>query len=811
LITDHSQQLTTRRWEQAGARAHERVNHLTREDKLAIALHDFAAVSATDIVPFDYCDGPNGVRGHQGATAFPSALAVAASFDRDLAGRYGAALGREVLTAGKNAILAPAMDIARVPRGGRAGENLGEDPILAGEIGGAIGAGIQSEGVLAVAKHYVANNFEWLRTGEGSATRRSDAIDVRISSRTLHEIYLEPFRRALVRYGVAGLLGSYNRLNGRYVCQHPELLDLPRTQWGWAGFTVPDFLFAVRDPRAALEAGLDLPALGSDSELRPEDLLENEVRLDSIALHVLTAVEYVGVKPMQNPSPQPPPESAAVARTVAIDGMVLLKNDGPLLPLPETARVAVVDAGSVRALLVVGGAASVSLSDERIESVPEALGTLLASPDQVRVAPAGDGEVPLPVVSSDAAAGPIEAAIRDDVTGTEVRRTLGRFELRAPDGMGPDWSATVTTTLRAERAGTHHLTLTFGGRAAVYVDDEPVASGFREASPFVTGPDYPLHAVVDLAAGQAVTVRVEYITSVAISIPGTPAQPRLELGWRQPDDRIAQAAALAAECDVALVLAGRLTGESMDADGLTLPGTQEAFIAAVAAANPRTVVVTLGAGPVVMPWLPDVSAVIHTWFPGEQFAPALADVLIGRAEPGGRLPITFPTHESVTPVQDPGQYPGVKGVATYSEELLVGYRWYQDLSIKPAFPFGHGLGYTSFEFDDLRTEVTMAGIGLTFGVRNVGPRPGKAVPQVYVTFPPDAGEPPVQLKAFDAVRLEPGEVRDLSIDIPFDDLAIFDDESQSRVVPAGRYEIQIGVSPLDHRLRAAVQIGPHQD
>jgi beta-glucosidase len=417
--------------------------------------------------------------------------------------------------------------------------------------------------------------------------------------------------------------------------------------------------------------------------------------------------------------------------------------------------------------------------------------------------------LPLPVLSSNDTADLIKAVIRDDITGTEDRQTLSRFELRDPEEVGPDWSATITTTLRAERAGTHHLTLTLGGQAAVYVDDELVATGFREASPFVTGPDYPLHALVDLDAGQVARVRVEYSTSVAISIPEIPLQPHLELGWRQPDERIAQAAELARDSDVALVLSGRITGESMDADGLTLPGTQEALIAGVAAANPRTLVVTLGAGPVVMPWLKDVSAVIHAWFPGEHFAPALADVLIGRAESGGRLPITFPTIEAATPIQDVGQYPGVNGVATYSEELLVGYRWYQDRGIKPAFPFGHGLDYTSFEFDDLRTEVTMAGIGLTFTVRNVGSRRGKTVPQVYVTFPTHAGEPPAQLKAFNAVRLETGEVRDLSIDIPFDDLAIFDDESQSRVILAGTYELQISVSSLDHRLRAAVQIGTH--
>jgi hypothetical protein len=267
-----------------------------------------------------------------------------------------------------------------------------------------------------------------------------------------------------------------------------------------------------------------------------------------------------------------------VAKDIAIDGMVLLKNDGPLLPIPETSRVALVDAGKVRALLAIGGAGSVSLSDDRIESVPEALSKVLNSPDQVRVAPAGDGGMPLPTISAEAAADAIQASIRDDVTGNEVRRTLDRFELPGPEDVGPDWSATVVTSLRAEQAGTHHLTLTFGGRATVYVNDVPVASGFREASPFVTGPDYPLHALVDLEVGQLTQLRVEYSTSVAIFIPGTPIQPHFRLGWQQPDDHITQAAAIAADCDIALVLAGRITGESMDADGLSLPGTQEALV-----------------------------------------------------------------------------------------------------------------------------------------------------------------------------------------------------------------------------------------
>lgn len=560
---------------------------------------------------------------------------------------------------------------------------------------------------------------------------------------------------------------------------------------------MPDFIFAVRDARAALEAGLELPALGNHSQLTADDLLVNEARLDAIALHVLTAVEYVGPKSMRNPSRQPLPGNAPVAKEVATDGMVLLKNDGQLLPLQETTRIAVVDAVNVHAVLVIGGSASVILTEERIESIPQALGKVLASADQVRVAPPGDGDVPLPVISSDSPVDVIEAIIRDEVTGTEVRQTLSRFELRTPQGVGPDWSAIVRTTLRVERAGNHHVTLTFGGRATIFVDDQPVASGFREGSPFVTGPEYPLHALVDLEAGQSIQVRVEYSTSVAISIPEFGILPHFQLGWQQPDDRIAQAATIAAECDVALVLAGRVTGDSMDADRLILPGTQQELITAVAAANPQTIVVTLGAGPVIMPWPQGVRAVIHGWFPGEQFAPALAEVLTGRTEPGGRLPITFPADESQTPIQEPEQYPGVDGVATYSEELLVGYRWYAERGIEPVYPFGHGLGYTSFDFDDLHAEVTEAGIGVTFSVRNSGSRRGKAVPQIYVTYPPDAGEPPAQLKAFEVVRLEPGQAQQVEITIALDDLAIFDERSRSRVVPSGTYELHLGVSSAE--------------
>ena len=285
-----------------------------------------------------------------------------------------------------------------------------------------------------------------------------------------------------------------------------------------------------------------------------------------------------------------------------------------------------------------------------------------------------------------------------------------------------------------------------------------------------------------------------------------PVGPHVRLGVAGPDDRLDRAAALAAGCDVAVVLAGRVSGEAMDVDSLMLPGDQGAVVAAVAAANPRTVLVTLGAGPVVLPRLDGLAAVLHAWFPGEQFAQALAGVLTGESEPGGRLPITFPADEHRTPIVGPSQYPGVDGVATYSEELLVGYRWYDARGITPAFPFGHGLGYTTFEIGRLDVADTGDAIRLTVELTNTGARTGKAVAQIYVGHPAAAGEPPAQLKGFAAVRLDAGETRRTTIEIARDDLLVFDEQAGGRVLIPGEYEFRAGLSSRDVRATARVSI-----
>ena len=589
-------------------------------------------------------------------------------------------------------------------------------------------------------------------------------------------------------------MGSYNRLNGEYVCQSRELLDLPRSAWGWPGVSVPDFIFAVRDPRAALQAGLDLPSLGDAAGRTEADLAElGEERLDEIVLHVLTAAAQVGLRRPLAAVPDPPAGSAALARRMVADGMVLLRNRDAVLPLAPSTRVAVIDAVGVRNVLVMGGAPSVSLVDERIRSVADCLAEALGT--EVVAQSVGHGEQPLPPL--DALDGGVEVVVRDAVTGAEQQLTLDRFELVDPEGVGPDWSAELRTRFRAEQAGPHTVTCEFSGRLTLSADGRPLVSGFREASPMVIGPHYPLHAVLDLAVGQVVELAVEYDTSVAISVPGLPVRPHLRLGVAGPGDELARAVELAAGSDVAVVLAGRLSGEAMDVESLRLPGRQAGGDhcggrgqSAYGPGDPEREPGDSAGGGCRRGWL-------HAWFPGEQFADALADVLTGAAEPGGRLPITFPADEQRTPIETASQYPGVDGVASYSEELLVGYRWYDARGVEPAYPFGFGLGYTTFEISGVDVEEVGDAFRVSFEVRNTGARRGKAVPQVYVGYEESVGEPPAQLKAFDALGLDPGESRTVALMISRDDLAVYDETSSTRVFPPGELTFSVGFSSRD--------------
>jgi beta-glucosidase len=801
------------------------VAKMTVTDKIALACADFAAVAHLGLPPLSFTDGGNGVRVADDATAFPVCLSLAAAFDEQLAYRFGSAVGQEARCNGHNVLLGPALDIARTPLGGRVPEAFGEDPYLTGVLGAAYVRGVQRN-VVAMVKHFVVNNFETGRTGAGAPpSDRGPAVDIHVSRRALEEIYFPPFRRGMLDADAGSVMGSYNQVNGRYACQNPDLIGTLKDQWGWPGFVAPDFMFAVRDPLAAARAGLDLPGLDDAEGRTPEDFTSGRVglgRLDDVVTRMVATMVTHGLldRPAAVPGP-PAAESLDLAAEAAVAGSVLLLNADGTLPLGEDVRsLAVIGPAGLDASYVMGGSPAVKLHPHRVVTPLAGIRQRAGGAVRVEHAQGSWGDIPLPAIPPELLsvpqtpgppAGPgVLAEYVDGPAGTPGKRVTrvepGIEATEPPAGFGPQWHATWTTVLTPDRDGHHRLSLAVAGRSSLYLDGALVAAGAREAIRFIDGPSYALQAVVPLVAGQPLTIRVEYETGPALAVPEFGLRPEVRLGWQPPDSLIDEAAAMAARCDAAVVIVNQASGEGMDRPSLALPGDQDRLITEVARKNPRTVVVLNTPGPVLMPWLGKVAAVLQVWYPGERFGTALARVLFGDEDPGGRLPVTFPADAGQGPVQSIEQYPGVGGVATYTEGILVGYRFFAAHHQQPLFPFGHGLSYARFGYEALELRRTGPGdIQLSFGIVNTSPRPGREVAQLYLRCPEAAAEPPLQLKGFTRVPLGAGERRAVTFTLTPADLAAWSDADGWTVHP-GRYEVLIGSSSADVRLSAFVEV-----
>jgi len=757
-----------------------------RREDARIALGDLVGGG---VVPLHMGDGPCGVSAQPGATVLPSSLNLAATFDPALAEAYGAVIGAESRAAGRNVALAPGLDIARSPRAGRLGEALGEDPLLAGTLGGPIAEGIQAQGVLSVLKHFPAYGFERNRTGEGPKPLRTEARDVVVDPRTLHELYLEPFRRVVQDHGASGLLCHYNRVNGEYPSQSRELQEIPRRLWGFTGFTVPDLVFAVRDARAALAAGLDLPhlAVHVPDELSPyaprtEEMVDDasDEALAAIGAHVRAAVDAVGIAAPDarvDPAVIGSPEHLELAERVAVESAVLLRNAG-VLPLGAGTRVALVGGEELAHRIVMGGAASVVVTADRVTAVRDAL------EDQgltVVGEAAGLAAVPVPPVR---AGDGVE--LRCTLTDAAGTRDVAVDEAVLPTALADHsaaWEATLTVTLPAAPAGV--VAVEFAGEAEVLLDGDVLARGFRDASPLLGGPAYVLRAVVP-GADRERTLTVRYRTGPAFVSPTVGLMPHLSLGLTPLDPALEAAVAATAAADVALVVVGRPTGGGMDADGLCLPAGQPELIDALAGTGVPVVVVTHGAGPVDAPWRDRVAALLHVGFAGERLPQALARILAGETEPGGRLPLTWPAGNP--PLTDP-PFEQVDRFE-YVEGVDVGYRGYERAGIEPAYWFGHGLGYADLDVVDASPADGAVHVTLACGPS----RGGKAVVQLYAR--PVPGET-LKLVGYLAVRLRPGERRIVPVPMDRDALATW--SGSAMTPPAGEYDVHVGLSRGDLR------------
>jgi beta-glucosidase len=830
--------------------------------------HDCPSIGLRPMVT---SDGPNGVRGttkdeRRPSACLPCPSALGATWDGDLVYRVAAALGTEARSKGVDVLLAPTVNLMRTPLGGRGFEFFAEDPVLTAGLAAAYVRGVQSAEVAATVKHFVANDSETERW----------TYDVQLSESVLRELYLVPFEACVREAGAWLVMAAYNKVDGTPMTESLRLLrDVLKNEWGFDGVVISDW-HAARSTHATAVATLDLSMPGPESPwgellvravdegLVTEELLDDKVaRLLRLARRVgamtdraakavvtralgsttlsstaLSSPALDGIATARSGGhgsatngfaanvPGPVLVDPGLLRHAAAESFVLLRNAGGALPLDpgSIASVAIIGPNSVNPVIQGGGSAGVSPVSVAIpaESLQAALPADVAvttvvgcqtwhsvpEPPRGSLTDPLTGAPGLHLEFSDADGAVVGAEHRDSAN-------LAWWD-GVPDGIG--WGKpgriVLTTTFRPDESGNHLLSVSGVGGLRLEVDgvtviddvtaipDDPVEAMTRPGE---------LRAAVWLEAGVPTRLRLEFTPAADGA---GPLATRLGIVTAADDDDLLSAAEkAAAEADVAIVVVGsaELTeSEGFDRSTLALPGRQDELISRVTAVNDRTILVVNSGMPVLMPWAERAAAIVYAWLPGQEFGTALADVLLGRAEPGGRLPVTLPAAEADSPVLH--ATPVGDGVLTYDEGLLIGYRGYDAAGRTPRYPFGHGLGYTTWDYESLDCPAWLSERGdleLTVRVRNIGSRPGKEVIQVYVAEPRDPasrGRPVRALAAFGVVRAAPGEVAQARLTVPARSFARYDQSLASWITSGDEFTVHVGSSSRDLRLTALVQL-----
>ncbi len=741
------------------------------------ALYDEPAAGLRRLVT---SDGPAGVRGErwderEPSANVPSPTALAATWDEVRIERLGALLAAECRRKGVDVLLAPTVNLHRSPYGGRHFECFSEDPLLTARIGVAYVNGLQRSGVGATVKHFVANDSETERF----------TLDARIDERTLRELYLAPFEAIVREARPWAVMAAYNAVNGQTMTESPLLRDVLKDEWGWDGLVMSDW-FAGRSLDAA-PAALDLVMPGPSGPWG-DALVEavrdgrvSEAAIDDKVLRILRLAARVGA--LEGIAAPPAPahfDVPAELRATAAASFVLVRNHGTLLPLngPSLRRVAVLGPNAAVARTLGGGSATVfpPYTVSPLEGLRAALPHA-----EVTHAPGVRTHERLPTADLD-----VEVTYAGADVPPERRRT-GDFHWNA---LPPGTTAVeVRATLRAETAGEHVIGASGVGRFRMTVNgaeafDETLAlSGDDPAEAHMFPPQ--AGAPVALAAGEEAELTLSHYVrdgaGASFDSPAVVFKLNVDRPHGTAEEELERAVALAGEADVAIVVVGtteEVESEGFDRDSLALPGAQDELVRRVNEANPRTIAIVNAGAPVLLPWADRVPAVLLAWFPGQEAGNALADVLLGAAEPGGRLPTTWPASEDGLPSTRPDD-----GVLEYAERTAIGYR----RSGEPLFPFGHGHGYTLWEY--LGIEAVEGGVRVR--VANAGTRRGREVIQVYTD------RPELRLAGFAAVEAGSGEQVDVEIAISDRALARWDG---GWVIAPGEYELSAGRSVADLRV-----------
>ncbi|NEE03530.1 beta-glucosidase family protein [Phytoactinopolyspora halotolerans] len=765
-------------------------------------------------------DGPSGVRGEiwderDPSLNLPSATALSSAWDTGIARRYGAVCAAEARRKGVDVVLGPTINLHRSPLGGRHFEAFSEDPLLTADLAAAYVAGLQDNGVAATLKHYLCNDFETDRF----------TVDVDVDDRALREVYLLAFEKAVVEARAWLVMSSYNSVNGSTLTESPLLAAPLKDEWGFDGVVVSDWA-AVRSLDSARYAqDLVMPGpkgpWGDALVAAVQHGEVDELTVDRKVYRLLRLAARVGALGTEPAGvDHPADDGVAFAREAAAAGTVLLRNDGELpWNCGGIKRIAVIGHNAKFARTQGGGSATVI--PERTVSPLD--GIRRAFPDAEltyalgAVVQEGVAALPLEHLTNPITGEPgLRARFLDAVGGeisAEDRRSAALVWFGGTAPIDESARLELSTWYTPETTGTIRLGFAAVGVARIVVDGRTVLDTAVEpdtddlASLLLAPPSAT--AAVNVTEGVPIDIRVEY------ELGFRPARLAGSLAFTlgiEPDDSdpegmITAAVSAARAADVAVVVVGtdsRVESEGHDRRTLELPGRQDDLVRAVAAANPRTVAVVNSGAPVLLPWRDEVAAVLVSYFGGQEFGHALADVLSGAVEPGGRLPTTWPATLDDVPVLN---VTPADGVVHYDEGIHIGYRAWLRSRAEPAYPFGHGLGYTSWELSRVASDRTVSpggAITVSAILRNTGQRPGKHVVQVYAERPSSAVDRPVRwLVGHAPVWADPGQSVPVAIPVPARAFAHWDDGW--RYEP-GVFTLRVGSSVRDLPGEATVSV-----
>ncbi|KAF2011944.1 glycoside hydrolase family 3 protein [Aaosphaeria arxii CBS 175.79] len=802
------------------------IKQMTLEEKALLTaganFWETNAIERLGIPRMKVSDGPNGARGENfenGVTSacFPASVSLAASFNEDLAGHIGKALGQETKTKGARVLLGPTVCPHRHPTGGRNFESFSEDPLLAGRLASKYIEGLQSEGIGATIKHYAVNEQESHRF----------TIDAHVSERALREIYLKPFEIAVKNAKPWSLMSSYNLVNGTHADSSKHLLiDVLRKQWGYKGHVMSDW-GGTNSVHESLNAGHDLempgPAIHRKFEKIKKAIDEGKLTVETLDERVLANLRLLGQCGVFEDPVIPPeqaidlPEHRALIRKAGAEGAVLLKNEKNILPLQKEKTRSIAMLGLAKQFLGHGGGSAAVNAHRKItayDGFQEAVGDKIelkyaeGARTWRNLPPFSEGVANSngkpgftvnyfknsnkPAYSKDFAAGAVKSFEDPEVTRVVMSGTY-----------------TPPTT------GKHYISFSTIGNTKVYINDDlvfnyegqsadvmalllGVAKEDQKRYDFVQGQQYQIR--VDASIVDDADSPLSFLSSNIIGF---------NFGFMRQElfeaDLLTEATDVAKSADVAIVFVGNTPSwetEGSDRDDMNLPmnGSQDKLIAAVAAANPNTIVVNSTGSPISMPWVADVPAILQSWFPGQEAGHAIADVVFGAAYPGGKLPVTFPKKLSDAPASD--NFPGdlKKNFVEYKEGIYIGYRHYDQKPDTVLFPFGFGLSYTTFEVSNASVSSASFSkdqtVSVTADVANTGAREGSEIIQVYVgpSQSQSIDRPIKELKGYAKAHLAAGSKTSVSVTLDKESFSYFNEAKNKWSVEAGKYTVSVGTS-----------------